>query len=185
MSDLLLSDIVLVIHESLESVGLAHAFGGALALGYCTPQARGTKDIDLNVFVGPRRYDDVLAALPDRVVATDRQRRQLSGDAQTRVWWDETPIDVFLSSHPFHGKAELRTRRVPFAGIELPVLSCADLAVFKVFFARPKDLVDIATMVSAASVDHGELTHMVRSLLGDDRDEFLERIREMAAEIAE
>ena len=36
---------MLAIHEALDAGGVSHAFGGALALAWCTQQARGTIDI--------------------------------------------------------------------------------------------------------------------------------------------
>ena len=59
-----LPEQMLAIHEHLQRAGIDHAFGGALALAWCTQQARGTIDLDVNVFTGPDRTDEVLAALP-------------------------------------------------------------------------------------------------------------------------
>lgn len=164
-----LTDRILVLHASLTGAGLDHAFGGALALAFCTLEPRGTQDIDVNVFVGTDRVAEVLGALPVGVRSDAAARRQLTRDAQARLWWDETPVDLFLSNHPFHDKAHGRCRRVPFAGVEaFPVLACEDLAVFKAFFARPKDAVDITTMVEAGAVDGGLLVATVADLLGAD-----------------
>ena len=44
---------ILAIHGALGDARLPHAFGGALALAWCTQRARGTIDIDVNVFVDP------------------------------------------------------------------------------------------------------------------------------------
>ncbi len=46
-----LPEKIIAIHEHLAAAGLPHAFGGALALAWCTGRARGTIDIDVNVFV--------------------------------------------------------------------------------------------------------------------------------------
>jgi hypothetical protein len=46
------------------------------------------------------------------------------------------------------------------------VLSCEDLAVFKAFFARPKDAVDLAAMVDAEAIDAALLLATVADLLG-------------------
>jgi hypothetical protein len=176
---------IVVLHERLEAAGLDHAFGGALALAFCTAEPRATRDIDLNVFVGVDRLDELLLALPDGVQASDEQAMRLHRDGQARLWWDDTPVDVFLSNHPFHDRAEANRRHVPFAGVpDLPVLACADLAVFKTFFARPKDAVDVATMAAAGSVDLDQLDRSVSALLGDDeRSRFLTRVRELVPEI--
>lgn len=158
---------IVALHEALADVGLDHAFGGALALAFCTLDPRATQDIDLNVFVGTERVTDVLDALPGGVKADPRARRQLVRDGQARLRWDATPVDLFLSNHVFHGAVQRRVRQVPFAGVErLPVLACEDLAVFKAFFARPKDAVDIASMVEAGAIDPGLLIAVVADLLG-------------------
>jgi hypothetical protein len=174
---------VVALHESLVEADLDHAFGGALALAFCTAEPRGTKDIDLNVFAGVDRLDDVLAALPDGVEARRDAVAQLRREAQARLWWDTTPVDLFLANHPFHDQVAANRRIVPFAGVDLPVLSCPDLAVFKAFFARPKDVVDIASMVAIGSVDLGHLESAIEMLVGDERRAFLARVREATAEI--
>lgn len=168
-------------HRHLRAAGLPHAFGGAIALGYCIPEPRATKDIDVNVFVGVGSTDDVLAALPESVERLPRHRRQLLRDGQTRLRWDDVPIDVFLSNTWFHGVAEAGTRSVPFASIpDLPVLGCAELAVFKAFFARPKDELDIAIMVAAGTVDLATLRSTVDRLLGpDERAALLARVEDI------
>jgi hypothetical protein len=73
---------------------------------------------------------------------------------------------------------------VPFAGVPaLPVLACADLAVFKAFFARPKDAVDIATMIEAGTLDADALERTVARLLGDDHPsvDFVRRAAALAS----
>ena len=86
----------------------------------------------------------------------------------------------------FHDHAEADRRHVAFAGIErLPVLACQDLAVFKAFFARPKDVVDVATMASLGSVDLVALERSVAALIGDAdaRARFFERVVEAVGEL--
>ena len=101
MSRLGLTDRILALHEGLRTARLPHAFGGALAPAYCTAEPRGTRDIDVNVFIHPDRLDELLAALPAGVTADVAARRQLRRDGQARLWWDDTPVDVFLSNRPF------------------------------------------------------------------------------------
>ncbi len=174
-----LAERIVELHRHLVDADLPHAFGGALALAYCTHEPRGTKDIDVNVFIPSTQSGDLLDALPAGIDVTDLNRTDLDRDGQTRLWWSDTPVDVFLSNHPFHDHAESGRRFVPFGDIdELPVLACADLAVFKSFFARPKDAVDIASMVSAGAVELTTLVDTVAGLLGSsaDRAEFFERV---------
>ncbi|NOX31603.1 MAG: hypothetical protein GXP35_16385 [Actinobacteria bacterium] len=175
-----LTDQIVGLHEHFSRANISHAFGGALALAFCTAEPRGTKDIDVNVFVDVGGVDDVIAALPAAVSATDAAVGQLRADGQARLFWDTTPIDIFLSTHPFHDHAESSHRTVPFAGLmHLPVLACADLAVFKSFFARPKDGVDLTAMVTAGAIDLIAVERTVATLLGDtaSRQGFFDRIR--------
>ena len=44
----------------------------------------------------------MLAALPAEVVATDDDRQRIERDGQARLWWDDTPIDLFFDVHDFH-----------------------------------------------------------------------------------
>ena len=159
------------IHDALTAAAIPHAFGGALALAWCTQRARGTIDLDVNVFVHPDRTDLVLDALPSEVVATDDDRGLLTRDGQARLWWDTTPIDVFLSTTDFHDAAAGRVRWEPFVGQELPFLSCDDLAVFKAFFDRTKHWADLEAMHDAGSLDAatvaGVLVHHLGA--GDER----------------
>lgn len=173
---------VVQLHRALSAVDLPHAFGGALALAFCTADPRGTQDIDLNVFVEVDRLGEVVAALPRGVTVTEADRRLLQRDGQCRLHWGDTPVDVFLTNHPFHDRAAANRRTVAFAGVdELPVLACADLAVFKTFFARPKDEIDVAVMVTSGSVDLDRLRRTVNGLLGsaDDRARFFERVEDV------
>ena len=98
------------IHAALREAAVPHAFGGALALAWCTGRARGTIDIDVNVFVPADRAAAVVAALPDPVAASDDQLERLRRDGQVRLWWDGTPVDVFLDTTEFHEKAAARAR---------------------------------------------------------------------------
>ena len=74
---------------------------------------------------------------------------------------------------------------MPFATVvDLPVLACSDLAVFKAFFARPKDVVDLATMAAAGTIDLDALERSVGALLGgDDRRAFFAQVAEAVPRI--
>ncbi len=63
MSELI--DKLFAVHDSLTAASLAHAFGGAIALAYCTEEPRGTRDLDVNIFSDSSHAATVLAALPD------------------------------------------------------------------------------------------------------------------------
>jgi hypothetical protein len=165
-----LSDKIVALHAALDAADLPHAFGGALALAWCTQRARGTIDIDVNVFVPVADTDTMLAALPDGVMHRDADRTQLLADGQARLWWGTTPIDVFLDTTPFHADVGQRVRSEPFAGEEIPFLSCRDLAVFKAFFDRTKDWADLEEMHAAGTLDIEAVAGVLARYLGADDD---------------
>jgi len=160
---------IVAVHRGLDEAAMPHAFGGALALAWCTQRARGTIDIDLNVFVGVDRLADVLDALPTEVVATPADVALLERDGQARLWWDRTPVDLFLDTTDFHRAAAGRCRWEDFGGVLLPFLACADLAVFKAFFDRTKDWADLEEMAAAGTLDADRVVGvLVRHLGADD-----------------
>ncbi|MEL6892665.1 MAG: hypothetical protein AAFP84_13790 [Actinomycetota bacterium] len=167
-----------VVHDALASAGLPHAFGGALALAWCTERARGTIDIDVNVFVRIDRLDDVLAALPVDVSWSVEDRAALARDGQVRLWWDRTPIDLFLDTTDFHRAVGGRVRWERFGDRELPFLACRDLAVFKAFFDRTKDWADLEEMHAAGCLDGPAVVAVLADHLGvaDHRIERLQRL---------
>jgi hypothetical protein len=168
------------LHHALLATELPHAFGGALALAWCTADARGTRDIDVNVLVGPDQVPTVVAALPDEVEVSDRDLHVLRQDGQARLWWGRTPVDVFLNTTEFHDELADRVRHEPFHGAVLPFLDCSDLAVFKAFFSRSRDWVDLEEMVRAGALDvERVLGTLVRHLGGDDPR--IERLRRLTA----
>jgi hypothetical protein len=169
---------ILAIHKTLASLVLSHAFGGALALAWCTQRARGTIDIDLNVFVTQDRASEVVAGLPAGVVYTDADIVTLEQHGQARLWWDGTPIDVFLNTTDYHEDVARRIRWEPFAGEELPFLACTDLAVFKVFFNRTRDWADLEEMAAAAALDRERVLGILIRYLGA-ADERVQRLQEL------
>ena len=161
-------EAIVELHDALDAAGMAHAFGGALALLWCTGDPRGTVDVDVNVFLPPSAAGAVLAALPGGVAWGERDLAALEEDGQVRVFWDDTPLDVFLSTTDFHDAVELKVRRHPLAGRDLPFLACDDLAVFKAFFDRRKDWADLEAMVRAGQMDPAIVTATLARFLGED-----------------
>jgi len=174
-----IAEKMLAIHRSLDDAGIAHAFGGALALAWCTERARGTIDIDVNVFAGTERTAVVLEALPDGIAWSSEDRDRIARDGQQRLWWDTTPIDVFLSTTEFHDQVAGRARWELFEGVELPFLACADLAVFKTFFNRTKDWADLEEMKAAGTLDVDRVVGVLVHYLGAD-DQRIDRLRELS-----
>ena len=164
-TDLGIVDKILAVHTALDAARLPHAFGGALALAWCTERARGTIDIDVNVFVDQALAGKVFDALPDGVAWSATDLAHCIDDGQVRVWWGTTPIDVFTNTTDFHIAAADRTVMHDFAAQNVPFLSCSDVAVFKAFFNRTKDWADLEEMMTAGTLDGdlvlGALVHYV------------------------
>jgi hypothetical protein len=163
-----LSEKVELLHECLERATIPHAFGGALALAFCVANARATADIDVNVFVSPARVADVFGALPDGVKWTDEHRTEVAERGQVRLPWGDTPLDLFFAYHDFHEQARRRTRVVTFRQIDLPVLDCGDLIVFKALFGRPQDWVDIENVIDSGGAELEEPLERLETLVGTD-----------------
>ena len=85
-----------------------------------------------------------------------------------RLWWDDTPIDIFFAASPFHAEVASRCRSVPFAGGTVRILAAEDLAVFKALFDRSRDWVDIEAMVESGTLDVEVAAARLARLLGDD-----------------
>ncbi len=159
---------ILALHRALRAAEVPHAFGGALALAWCTQQARGTIDIDLNLFVEVDQVGAVLQRLPDGVAWGDDDLALLERDGQARLWWDTTPVDLFFNTTDFHARAAGRARWEPFQGEDLPFLACRDLAVFKAFFSRTKDWADLEEMAAAGALDVDRVIGVLVRYLGAD-----------------
>lgn len=156
------------VHASFDRANLPHAFGGALALAYGVWQPRATADIDINVFISYTEARRAFDALPAAVEWTDAHVAQVQRDGQVRCRAGHTPIDLFLNTTDFHVQASQNVRTVPFGDVTIPVLAPNDLAVFKAFFDRPKDWVDLQAMADAGSFDAAVVVDWLRELLGDD-----------------
>lgn len=174
-----LAERIVALHQALDDTEIPHAFGGALALAWCTQQARATIDIDVNLFVGLDRIEQVLAALPAGIEVTTANREQLEADGQSRLWWDTTPVDIFLNTTPFHEAAATRARIESFAGANIPFLACRDLAVFKAFFDRTRDWADLEEMDAAGTLDHEAVLGVLVRYLGGE-DQRVARLRALA-----
>jgi len=163
-----LVDKLFAVHESLTAAGLAHAFGGAIALAYCTEEPRGTRDLDVNIFTNAANAPVALAALPDEVAVSPEDVEAVARDGQARLWWDDTPVDVFLNNLPLHEAVANGVVWVPLASRDVPVLDCASLVVFKAFFNRTKDWADIEAVAESSPGDVEAAAATLGGLVGRD-----------------
>jgi len=164
-----LIDRLLEIHDALRTAEIPHAFGGAIALAFCVAEPRGTRDLDVNLFIETARADEAFAALPSDVVVTDANRQQTARDDQVRVWWDDLPIDLFFECHDFHREVSRRVRIVDIIpGRPVPVIDCGSLAVFKGMFNRTRDWADLEAVVERGTLDFDWALGWLHRLLGPD-----------------
>ncbi|MBW2243955.1 MAG: hypothetical protein JRH01_18395 [Deltaproteobacteria bacterium] len=150
---MLLDEQIVAIEQAFQAEDIPHAFGGAQALGYYG-SIRATHDIDVNVFLGAEQAERVFAALAalGAAVGNPGLRRLVARDEQVRVFWDDTPIDLFFAYDALHMSSMERRRRVDFYGDAIHILSAEDLITYKAIFDREKDWHDIAGMIYACDV---------------------------------
>lgn len=172
-----LPEKVIVIHESLTDAEVPHALGGALALAYYA-DPRATIDIDINVFVPTGRWREVVNALTEIGVSASRlDPTALERDGQCRLWWGDNAVDLFFAYDPIHDEMRRQSRRVPFGGVTVSILSPEHLAVCKAMFDRRKDWLDIEQMLIAGDdLDLSEIEKWLVRMVGDS-DQRVERIK--------
>ena len=171
---------ILTIHQLLDKADVGHAFGGALALAYCTGEPRATRDIDINIFLPAEQVSVVQKALHSVIEFTDSQLKYLEAEGQTRVFWDETPIDLFFNVSDLHQHMSLKTSQGILNGVEIPVLSAEFLAIFKAMFNRTKDWADLEAMVEEGSFNIDFVVSQLVDLLGA-QDARIERLSRLVA----
>jgi hypothetical protein len=169
---LTLPERLVELHRALARRHIPHAFGGAIALAYWTHDPRGTSDIDVNLFMPAADCAKALRALPDGVAQPAGTEEAIVRDGQIRLWWDETPLDLFFDTVPVHAAAAEHRRTVPFAGARIPVLGPDELAIFKAMFDRTRDWADIEAMVAAGTLDLDAVREALRGMLPADDPRF-------------
>ncbi len=165
-----LAERIVALHRALAARRIPHAFGGAIALAYWTLDPRGTSDLDVNVFLPAAKCARALAALPEAVEQPAEAEAAIRRDGQLRLWWEETPLDLFFDTSPLHAAAARHRRTVPFAGTQIPILGPVELAVFKVLPDRTRDWADVEAMLIAETLDLDAVRETLRELLRDPRD---------------
>lgn len=156
------------IHDSLTAAGLAHAFGGAIALAYCVEEPRGTRDLDVNIFVDAAKAEEALASLPAGVKVRKGDIAKVERDGQARLDWEGTPIDVFLNNMPLHDAVAASVLWVQLEGREVPVLDCASLAIFKALLDRTKDWADMEAIAETTPGDVEAAAKALAEMVGED-----------------
>jgi hypothetical protein len=176
-----LPEKVIVIHEAFGGAKVPYALGGALALAYYA-EPRATIDIDVNVFLPAERWRDAVDVLD--VVGVDCSELEpaaVERNGQCRLWWGDNPVDLFFAYDSIHDEMRKQTRRVPFAGIAVPILGPEHLAVCKAMFDRRKDWLDIEQMLIATDdLDVSEVEGWLARMVGAE-DARVKRLQELKA----
>lgn len=157
--------------DRLEEAGMDYALGGAAAYS-AWAEPRATRDIDLNLWVTPDQLDaafDVLAGAGVRI-ERDTARKDIEERGMFLGRHGEYRVDVFLPSVPFYEEAARRRKRVRLAQRETWVLAPEVLAVFKMLFFRPKDIVDVQRLleIQGERMDSGFVRRSLVAMLGEN-----------------
>jgi hypothetical protein len=178
---------VVAVHGALSGAGLSHAFGGALALAYVA-EARGTVDIDVNVFTPTDGLGAVLGGLAPLGLRPEHPPDQAlpAAGIRLRPGQDGYPVDLFLSLDERYAEIERRCVSHPFGPdrVPLPFLSAEDLAVFKLSFGRDKDWVDLRAIAThCPRLDDGYVERQLVGLRGPGMHPRVARLRRLLREV--
>jgi hypothetical protein len=169
MEDLL--ERITAIAHAFTHAEIPHSFGGAIALGFYAP-VRATRDIDINIYLPVDDAWRALDSLQELGVpeADDAQRAKIQRDGQTRLYWDDVPLDLFFSNLDFHASCCQRRRQYALLGHTVDFLSPEDLIVCKVAFGRDKDTRDVVQILDSMgeSLDVPYVLRWVETIVGAD-----------------
>lgn len=177
-------EAALAVHDTLTSMDVPHALGGALSLAY-HGEPRGTLDVDINVFVPFADAQPVVDAMGELGFTPELPADRWAPVAGVRLreGGDGTPVDLFFSVDGRYSEIAQRCPQVPFGpdGIGVPILSAEDLVLFKLSFNRTKDWVDIDQVVRTnPSLDIDQIEELLVALRGPTMHPRVARLRRLA-----
>lgn len=171
MTDETVSGVVTRLIDALEASGETYAFGGAIALAAWS-EPRATADVDVVLWLDPEQVDRAIDCVRAAGVEVDREtaRAQATARGMFVGMAGVVRVDVFIPSIPFYAEAERRRVATTIAGRATWVHSAEVLAVFKLLFFRPKDLLDIERMlqVQGTGFDRDFVRGALLQMLGED-----------------
>ncbi len=159
------------IADLLEARRIPYALGGALAYNRYGA-ARGTADVDFNVFLPPERAAEVLSMLKGEGLEIDVEAhaaRALDGRHAVGLV-SGMHVDLFFNSIPLHEIAATRVQTHPVLGRPMFVLSAEDLVLLKLLFFRGKDKLDIERLVQlrGEKLDREYVRDQLVDMMGED-----------------
>lgn len=133
---------------------------------------RGTRDVDVNVFVDLGQLDEVFDALAPLGIALEREvcRARAERDGMFVGSWDGMRIDVFVPSIPFSQEAARTTVKLTVDGWTGTFLSPEAICLFKLLFFRPKDLTDLRQLVAVRrdALDRAYVRRWIVEMMGEE-----------------
>lgn len=185
MTDDSVSSVVERLRKVLEETQTTYAFGGAVALAAWS-EPRATADVDVILWIDPERQLGRAIELV-RLAGVELDEGVARATAEQRGMFvgriGHTRVDVFVPSIPFYQEAEKRRVRTLIGGQPTWVHSAEVLAVFKMLFFRPKDLLDVERMlrVQGDAFDRSFVRDALVDMLEEDAripkwDELCERV---------
>jgi hypothetical protein len=171
MTDDTVSGVVARLIDVLEGSEVTYALGGAIALAAWS-EPRATADVDVVLWVTSDEIDRAIdliekadVEVPRETARVEAKRRGLFVGQARNV-----RVDVFVPSIPFYDQAEVRRVRTTVVGRPAWVHSAEVLAVFKMLFFRPKDLIDVERMlqVQGSAFDRAFVRDALVEMLEDD-----------------
>ena len=164
-------DAARAIADALSAAGYEYAIGGALALGVAGVP-RGTKDVDVNLFVDDDALGGAIATLSSLWIEIDPEvaRVHAEHDGMFIGVWDGMRVDVFVPSIPFSHEARETAISITVDGWTGRFLSPEAIAVFKLLFFRLKDRGDLERLVAVrgADLDHAYVRRWIVEMMGED-----------------
>lgn len=164
-------EVALHIASTLNSSGIDYAIGGALALNLWGP-ARGTRDVDINLFIQASALGDAFEALELAGVILDRDKclRRSKREGMFVGDYNGMRIDVFVPSIEFSWVAAASRVTVQTDHGPIDFLSAEALAVFKLLFFRPKDIVDLSNLIALQrdDMDHASVREHIVKMMGEE-----------------
>lgn len=164
-------DQALFLADELSARSIPYAIGGALAYGLWS-EPRATKDIDVNVFVPLAELPRVFDALRSLSANFDeaRARHEALEQGMFIAHLAGYRVDVFIPSIDFSWEAHRTAREQTIRGHPYRFLSPEALAVFKLLFFRPKDLLDLEKLVfvQGTALDVEYVRRKMVEMMGED-----------------
>ena len=118
------AEVARFLADYLEAAGIPYAIDGALAYAYWGV-ARGTHDVDINLFIPPEELHNALDVLGQAGLTIDQAAAIASAETRgdARGYVGDVPVDLFVDSIPLHSEAARRTVTVSLLGKSIRVLS--------------------------------------------------------------